>query len=454
MFKRATKKEARLRLAIAGPSGSGKTFTSLSVGCELGERVAVLDTERGSASKYADLFNFDVVEISPPYSPARYIEVIKAAQDNGYDVLIIDSLSHAWAGEGGVLQLKDDYAKQRQYNDYTAWGPAGKQQDMLINAIVSARLHIIATMRSKTTYVMEEYTDKSGRKKTKPVKIGMAPIQRDGTEYEFDVVMSMDIENNGIIEKTRCTQLTNAVIPKPGKDVAVILIDWLSGESVDKNETTVTPNGDKRGPMSPSNQAKRRPNWGRGEIQPKGEAEKRVWQSAKNLIPECLELEFDDESSIKSTLSLLGYEGIPGRSDNRLQMFREYRLLSDFVVNSDVFSVEEAAQVIVSDGYDKALEMYHYSVNNSSGPASDAPYDMWTDLRTIPRYQRHGKNQDRSINGAASFLGLDLDDVARQSEMHQVDAVDMVREYAKLRDQNVPKEDAKHNAHMTEISFP
>src|SRR5690606_34635021 len=104
-FKKATKSQAKLRMAITGPSGSGKTYTALSVGTPLG-RIAVIDTERGSASKYADLFDFDVLELTE-YNPRNYIEAIRAACAGGYDVLIIDSLSHAWSGQGGVLELVD-----------------------------------------------------------------------------------------------------------------------------------------------------------------------------------------------------------------------------------------------------------------------------------------------------------------------------------------------------------
>ena len=102
MFKKAVKHESKLRLAIAGPSGSGKTFTSLAIGTSLG-RVAVVDTESGSASKYADLFDFDVMEIDAPFHPNKYIEAIKGAVQAGYDVVILDTLSHAWFAEGGVL---------------------------------------------------------------------------------------------------------------------------------------------------------------------------------------------------------------------------------------------------------------------------------------------------------------------------------------------------------------
>lgn len=229
MFKKAVKHEAKLRLAIAGPSGSGKTYTSLAVASELGQKVAYVDTEHGSASKYADLFNFDVVNMSAPFHPNKFVEAIREAGKMGYDVIVLDSLTHAWNGTGGVLQLKEDFAKQRGYNDYTAWGPAGEIHQKLIDAIVSADLHVIATMRSKMKYAMEEYTDRNGKSKSKPVKVGMGAIQKEGMEYEFDIALDMDDDNNGIVQKTRCPQLAQMVIPKPGKQMADILKEWLSG---------------------------------------------------------------------------------------------------------------------------------------------------------------------------------------------------------------------------------
>jgi len=114
-FTKATKWQARLRMAIQGPAGSGKTYTSLCFGCALAEmrggRLAVIDTERGSAVKYADRYDFDVVALES-FQPERYVEAIDAAEAAGYRVLVIDSLSHAWEGEGGVLSLVDEASRR------------------------------------------------------------------------------------------------------------------------------------------------------------------------------------------------------------------------------------------------------------------------------------------------------------------------------------------------------
>lgn len=231
MFQKAVKHEAKLRLAIAGPSGSGKTYTALAVGTALG-KTAVVDTEHGSASKYADLFDFDVVNFDAPFHPDRFVEAIEAAAAAGYEVLVIDSLSHAWNGAGGLLEIVDQIAKRmKTSNSFAAWKDATPIQNHLIDGIVSAPIHIISTMRSKQEYVLEQVDRGNGRSVTVPKKVGMAPIQRDSMEYEFDVYLDMDIENNAIVQKTRCSALTGAVIARPGLDLAATLREWLHGEA-------------------------------------------------------------------------------------------------------------------------------------------------------------------------------------------------------------------------------
>lgn len=227
-FTRATKHAAKLRMALAGPSGSGKTYSALAIATALaeGQPVAVVDTEHGSASKYADLFEFDVLELES-FHPQKYIDAIRDAESGGYGVIVFDSLSHAWSGKGGALELKDEATKRsRSGNSFDAWREVTPVQNALIEAIVAAKIHVIATMRSKTEYVLE--TDERG--KQKPRKIGLAPVQRDGMEYEFDVFGEMDQGNSLIVSKSRCPALSEAVIAKPGAQVAKVLREWLSGE--------------------------------------------------------------------------------------------------------------------------------------------------------------------------------------------------------------------------------
>ena len=177
-------------------------------------------------SKYADKFSFDVMEMQPPFSPDRFIAAIKDAQQVGYGTLVLDSLSHAWNGTGGLLEIVDQIAaRSSSKNTFAAWKEGTPIYNKLIDAIIQSNINIIATMRTKQDYVLE--ADERG--KQKPVKIGMNPIQRDGFEYEFDVVLTMDIENQGIVTKTRCEDLAGGVFKKPGKQVADILTNWLQG---------------------------------------------------------------------------------------------------------------------------------------------------------------------------------------------------------------------------------
>lgn len=223
-FKKATKTQSRLRLSIAGPSGSGKTYTALRVGSSLGSRVALIDTERGSASKYADQFDFDVIELSD-FHPDRYIEAMRAAENAGYDVLIIDSTSHEWNGKGGILELHEAAVqRQRTKNSYTAWAEITPIHNRFIEAILQSKCHIIATVRSKTEYVQE----KNDRGQTEIRKVGMAAIQRDGMDYEYDITMELDQAHNGVIGKTRCAAIDGKVFNKPGSELAEILRAWLT----------------------------------------------------------------------------------------------------------------------------------------------------------------------------------------------------------------------------------
>ena len=234
MFQKATKKQARLRMAIAGPSGSGKTYSALRIGTSMAERVALIDTEHGSAAKYADVFDFHTLQLGPPYAPERFIECIEAAEGEGFDLVIIDSFSHAWKGEGGVLEIVDDVKKrQKGGGSFSAWSEATPRHRALIDAILSSTVHVIATMRSKQKYVMED--DEQGGQRVQ--KRGMSPVQRDNVEYEFDVFADMDMDHNLIVSKSRFDQLQDAVIEKPGEAVAAKLQAWLSdGEPTDREK--------------------------------------------------------------------------------------------------------------------------------------------------------------------------------------------------------------------------
>lgn len=226
MFVRATKERSKLRVAIDGPAKSGKTYTALvlaqAVTKKFGGRIALIDTERGSASKYADLFDFDVVELND-YHPDQFMKAIKAAvAGDGYSVLVIDSLSHEWMGERGVLQLVDQ-AQAKQANKFAAWRVPSGLHTKLVDAMLQADIHLVATMRSKMAY---EQVQEGNRKVIR--KVGLEPVQRSGMEYEFDVLVSIDNEHQATISGSRCPAMDSLSANKPDGGFFAPLLDWVS----------------------------------------------------------------------------------------------------------------------------------------------------------------------------------------------------------------------------------
>lgn len=221
----AVRKGQKARVAFAGPSGSGKTWTSLEAATVLAEGgpILVVDTERGSASLYADHFEFEVIEWEPPYDPRELAKVI-AEHDDRYAVIVVDSLTHFWQGEGGTLDIVDGAAARARGNTYAGWKEGTPAQDDMIAAVLQAQCHVVCTMRSKTEYILE--VDAKG--KQVPRKVGMAPIQRAGLEYEFTVTADLDHEHTLLVDKTRCHDLAQRMF-KFGHtaEFASILRDWL-----------------------------------------------------------------------------------------------------------------------------------------------------------------------------------------------------------------------------------
>ena len=231
MFQKARKTQSRLRLAVEGPAGAGKTYSSLILAKSLSAKVAVIDTEHGSASLYADRFDFDVTELRPPYTPESYMDAIKAAQQAGYGVCVIDSLSHEWTGEGGCLSIVDALGK-----GFTGWKNVTPRHERLINAILQSDMHIIATMRSKSEYAVE--TNLKGQ--AVPKKIGMAPVQRDSVEYEFTVVFTLNQNHYAAVSKDRTSLFDGKDFPIT-EDTGKALLAWLSAGAKPEPKPTPAP---------------------------------------------------------------------------------------------------------------------------------------------------------------------------------------------------------------------
>ena len=242
-FQKATRKKSKARIALVGPSGSGKTFTGLLFARVLAGaegRIAVIDTERGSASKYAGDVggDFDALDLGN-HDPREYVNAIRDAAREGYEVLVIDSLSHAWNGRGGALELVDQAAsRSKAGNSFTAWRDVTPMHNALVDAILTFPGHVIATMRAKTEYVLEE--DSRGKKM--PRKIGLAPVQRDGMEYEFDVVADIDHDHTFVVTKTRCASIDGLVVRHANAEVAERIRAWLDDGAAPVERPAADPN--------------------------------------------------------------------------------------------------------------------------------------------------------------------------------------------------------------------
>lgn len=238
-FKQATKEQAKLRLALFGAAGTGKSYSALRIATGMADKIAAIDTERGSLSKYADRFKFDVLELTDR-SIAKYVQAINAAQKAGYEVLIIDSLSHAWQE---LLDEVDRLARSKfSGNRWAAWSEGTPKQRALVDAILTFNGHVIGTMRVKTEW---DITRNNG--KTDYARVGLSPEQGKGIEYEFDMLMRLSDDHEALVIKDRTGKFQDQLF-KPTEDFGAKLAAWLS-EGVeapeDDDQEEEEPSGDK-----------------------------------------------------------------------------------------------------------------------------------------------------------------------------------------------------------------
>lgn len=227
MFQKAERRKAKLRLGITGPSGSGKTWGALLIAKGIGGKIAVIDTERGSASLYTNLVDFDVLELSPPYTPERFLEALRAAEGAGYATVIIDSITHEWNGVGGCLELVDQLASARyKGNTWSAWSEVTPRHRAFLDAILRSPLHVIVTMRSKTETAQVE----DGNRK-KVVKLGMKAEQRDGFEYEMTTVLDITHDGHFALASKDRTGLFSGDPKQITEKTGAMIRDWLESGS-------------------------------------------------------------------------------------------------------------------------------------------------------------------------------------------------------------------------------
>lgn len=237
-FSDATREQAKARIALQGPAGCGKTMTGLRLGVGLaqGGLIGVVDTERGSALKYApvpgrpDLGGIPFKHMPmDSHDPRNLIAAVRAADQAGIAVLLVDSWSHFWNGKGGLLEIVERAgSKPGAGGSFGGWREGTPIEQQMLDALLTFPGHLIVTMRTKGDYVIED-DPRTGRKKVK--KIGVKAVQREGSEYEFDVVMDM-VEGVATVTKTRYAPLAELEIQHPGEEEAEVILDQL-GAGVD-----------------------------------------------------------------------------------------------------------------------------------------------------------------------------------------------------------------------------
>jgi len=184
-------------------------------------RIAAIDTERGSASLFSHITEFDVIELES-FSIEEYTAALRMIEDEGYDICIIDSLSHAWAGEDGLLEFVDN-KKRHNANGLSPWIDATPLQNRFIGVMLATKMHLIVTLRTKMKWLIEA----DDRGKQIPKKLGLTPIQREDMEYEFTAVCNINRDHVLSISKTRIDEIDDQTFIKPGADFAAVLKNWL-----------------------------------------------------------------------------------------------------------------------------------------------------------------------------------------------------------------------------------
>lgn len=253
VFKKAQREQVRIKVSIAGPAGSGKTMSSLLMAygltksefpnlseAEVWEKICLIDTENGSGSLYVGkqvgsttIGAYNTIDLTPPFEPGVFVDAIHMAEDHGMNVIIIDSLSHAWAGVGGALDQQGKIA-ERSGNSWTAWRSVTPQHNRLVDAMLQSPAHIIANMRAKMEY--QQTTNDAGKKQVKA--IGMGVVMREGIEYEFTVSFMLDYDHVANSTKDR-TGIFDGKYFTIDANTGKQMYQWLSSGAVPTQKTEV-----------------------------------------------------------------------------------------------------------------------------------------------------------------------------------------------------------------------
>ena len=226
-LQQAQKKQVKLRVGIASPSGFGKTYSALLLAYGITQnwaKIAIIDTENGSANLYSELGEYNTLNLESPYSPERYVEALKACENASMEVIIIDSITHEWNGKGGCLQIHEQLGGRFQ-----DWARITPRHQSFIDAILQSKCHVITTVRKKVDYSMNK--DSNGR--TKVVKLGLKDITREGLDYEMTTHFEIINDNHLVIaSKDRTGLFMNKPEFKITSGTGKLLMKWcLNGKS-------------------------------------------------------------------------------------------------------------------------------------------------------------------------------------------------------------------------------
>src|SRR5947209_12796117 len=219
-LRKATRKKAKIRLGLSAVSGGGKTYSAILIArglCGDLSKVAIIDTENGSADLYAHLGDFNVLPLTAPFTPERYIEAIRSCEKAGMEVIIIDSISHEWDGKGGCLEIVESLGGK-----YQDWAKVTPRHQAFVEGILYSPAHIITTVRRKQDYEMIK--DNNG--KVKVEKSGLREITREGFEYELTINLEMDTNHNASASKDRTNLFMGKPAFVPSEKTGELIADW------------------------------------------------------------------------------------------------------------------------------------------------------------------------------------------------------------------------------------
>lgn len=219
-LRKATRKKAKIRLGLSAVSGGGKTYSALVIasGITDWDKIALIDTEHGSGDLYCHLGGYNVLPLTAPFTPEKYIDAIKDCENAGMEVIIIDSITHEWEGKGGILEIHGNMTG----NSFSNWGIVGQRHQSFIDAILQSKCHVITTVRRKQDYEVSK--DANGKQKVE--KVGLKEVTREGFEYEVTCNIELDTKHNATTSKDRTGLFEGKPPFVPSAETGKLILDW------------------------------------------------------------------------------------------------------------------------------------------------------------------------------------------------------------------------------------